>query len=68
MDDKRTPNRKGDLMGNFESWMAAVDAVLEEKYCLGSLDIPDQPYSDWFEDGCKPVTAARKAVKNSGEW
>lgn len=47
----------------FDAWMQKVNAVLEKRVGVGSDDLPDCCYSDWFEDGVSPARAAAKAVK-----
>ena len=32
-----------------------------------SDDLPDCCYKDWYDDGVKPLSAARRAIKNSDE-
>jgi hypothetical protein len=51
----------------FEEWMEFVDAMLEKKVGVGSSDLPDRPYTDWYEDGMTPGSAASKAAKDAGE-
>ena len=51
----------------FAVWMAKVDAKIAAKaFGLGSDDLPDCCYADWFEDGVSPSEAAAKAIKSAG--
>ena len=52
---------------SFEEWMKAVDAALVAKCGIASSDLPDCPYSQWFEDGKTPTGAAAKAIKAAQE-
>ena len=52
--------------GTFIEWMDKVDTILETKHYLASLDLPDQPYRDWYDDGISPSRAARMAYAESG--
>lgn len=46
----------------FDAWMARVDAQLEARCGLTSLDLADVCYADWYEDGLPASTAARLAL------
>jgi hypothetical protein len=52
---------------SFEVWMRAVDAELDRLHGVSHLDLSDVPYRDWFDDGVRASTAARRAAKNSDE-
>jgi len=47
---------------DFQVWMAKVDAALERKLGLSSMDLADCCYHDWFDDGLTPSQAARMAL------
>jgi hypothetical protein len=48
----------------FDAWMMKVDALLEGRLGLGSSDLEDQPYWDWFDSGLKPSEVASEVVSN----
>ena len=52
----------------FDAWMSKVFAMIEATYGLSSDDLPDVCYSDWYEDGVKPATAAKRALRNAGAY
>jgi len=52
----------------FETWMKAVDAAVSAEIGLSASDLPDVPYLDWFEDNMSVKAAARKAIKNAGNY
>lgn len=51
----------------FEQWMKEVDSRLVNSIGLTSLDLPDCPYRDWYEDGVTPRSAAARAKKGAME-
>lgn len=51
----------------FEEWMRAVDVAIAARVGLGSSDLPDCPYRDWYEDGKTPAGAASAAIKAANE-
>lgn len=51
---------------SFAGWMQKVDAAIEAKVGLVALDLADQPYRDWYEDGLRPTTAAAHALRDEG--
>jgi len=54
-------------MGNgFASWMHQVDTLLDAAVGLVSSDLEDVNYRDWYEDGVKPASAAKRAIRNAG--
>ena len=42
----------------FEQWMARVNRLVTGRYGVGTSDLEDQPYRDWFDDGLTPAEAA----------
>ena len=48
----------------FDGWMARVDAIVEARCGLSTADLPDCCFADWYEDGCKPSTAAARAIRS----
>lgn len=48
---------------DFQAWMDKVDAILVSRIGMESADLADCCYADWYEDGCTPAQAARRAVK-----
>lgn len=54
-------------MGNqeeFESWIKKVDILLEQEFGLGSEDLPDQCYADFYEDEYSPLECFNAVVDN----
>lgn len=49
----------------FEEWMKEVDYQLAVLCCMGSEDLPDCCYRDWYDDGVSPKSAAKRAMKNA---
>lgn len=47
----------------FEQWLKEVDAALVAKCGLGYNDLPDCPYSDWYENGKTAKSAAAAAYR-----
>lgn len=52
----------------FMQWMAQVDADLEALLGVGSRDLADAPYRDYFEDGLTPREAADEVVLDNIEY
>lgn len=46
----------------FEVWKAQVDAEVWRRAGVSLDDLPDVPTADWYEQGTKPATAARRAI------
>lgn len=51
----------------FDEWMKEVDNILARTVGLTSLDLPDCPYHDWYEDGVTPRSAAARVKKGAME-
>jgi len=52
----------------FENWMKQVDNTISATlFGMTSGDLPDVCYMDWFEEGCTPKMAARRAMKSARE-
>jgi hypothetical protein len=54
-------------MNGFGSWMVKVNAFVEKLIGLSVDDLPDANFADWYEDGVKPLAAAKRAIKLAGE-
>lgn len=50
----------------FEQWMAQVDRQVRNMAGIAALDLPDQPWHDWYDDETPPITAAVSALSNEG--
>jgi hypothetical protein len=50
----------------FEQWMRAVDNAVSRIAMVSVYDLPDCDFRSWYEDGVKPVTAARRALRSAG--
>jgi hypothetical protein len=48
----------------FKQWMKQVDAELVSLCGLVSMDLADQCYHDWYDDGMTPEEAAVEAFEN----
>jgi hypothetical protein len=48
----------------FNQWMRKVDAELTDLCGLTSMDLADQTYHDWYDDGYTPEEAAQEAMDN----
>ena len=49
----------------FEQWMKKVDRIIGERVGLSYLDLADQPYRDWYDDGMTPSEAASAAIEDA---
>lgn len=47
----------------FEEWFKEVDRAIAHECGMAALDLSDQPYQDWYEDGVTPKQAAKRAIK-----
>ena len=50
----------------FPQWMQKVDAEIEKICGLSSMDLADQPFHDWFDDGMDPAEAAELTLEDEG--
>jgi hypothetical protein len=53
------------LSNSFAHWMEKVDAHLGAMCGMSSGDLPDYCYHDAWEEGTKPIVAARYALRNA---
>lgn len=51
---------------SFDAWKKLVDRAVIALSGLSADDLEDCPYMDWYENGTKPETAAKRAVKRAG--
>ena len=49
----------------FAVWMQAVDSEVWATTGVSVHDLPDCLYRDWYDDGTKPQTAAKRAIKQA---
>lgn len=49
----------------FESWMYAVNTIIEARTGMSSDDLPDVCYRDMFDDEASASYAARFAIRNA---
>lgn len=49
----------------FSEWMEAVNFWTRRMAMLDVSDLPDCLFRDWYDDGVRPQTAARRALKNA---
>ncbi|MES2367034.1 MAG: hypothetical protein V4563_14255 [Pseudomonadota bacterium] len=52
----------------FEAWMQQVNSYIDSLCGMTTDDLPDVCYRDWFEDGLKPASAAKRAIRNAGDF
>jgi hypothetical protein len=48
--------------GAFDTWMGLVGAEMEALCGLPPEDLPDCPYTDWYQAGMQPADAARETL------
>jgi hypothetical protein len=51
----------------FDEWMAEVDNAVERIAGMSVHDLPDCCFRDWFDDDVKPVSAARRSIREAQE-
>jgi hypothetical protein len=49
----------------FEQWLKEVDKAIAAKTTMSYLDLPDQPYQSWYEEGVSPKSAAARAIRDA---
>lgn len=52
--------------GSFEDWMRQVDREMIRVSGIGHMDIGDQLWHDWYDDGISPKEAAEDALRSEG--
>jgi hypothetical protein len=52
----------------FEEWMVEVNKVVETKVGLGTDDLPDCCYRDWYDNGVSVKSAAARAIRSAKEY
>jgi hypothetical protein len=52
----------------FNEWKRRIDRIISGYCGLTSDDLPDCDYANWFDSGVKPVTAAKRVIKNAKEY
>lgn len=52
----------------FPEWMHEVNAMLLELCGMVSVDLPDAPYADWYQDRYSPMMAVKKALRNAKRY
>lgn len=50
---------------DFYRWMRQVDAILMETVGMCSMDLPDIPYRDMFDDKRTAKAAAKRAIREA---
>ncbi len=50
----------------FKKWMKAVDKAVSAIAGIGVYDLPDAPFSDWFEDEMSASEAAHELLEAEG--
>lgn len=48
---------------SFDEWMNQVDEVLFKEIGMSHMDIPDQTYRDYFDDGMSPEDAVETIME-----
>lgn len=52
-----------DQASDFQKWMDALDAQIWNCMGVSIHDLPDQPFSDWYDDGMQ-IEEAVKEIKS----
>lgn len=50
----------------FQAWLERVEKVLDHLAGCSIHDLPDYCYRDAYDDGVRPVAAARRAIRAAG--
>ncbi len=50
----------------FYQWLRKVDKLIISKVGMGLMDLSDQPYRDWFDDGVSPYEARDRTLEDNG--
>ena len=64
--DRETTVKRADEGAGFLAWMAKVNAITERLVGCAVEDLADCCYRDWYEDDVTPMSAARRAIRESG--
>jgi hypothetical protein len=48
---------------DFDTWMKLVDKAVYARLGCSVHDLPDCCYRDWYDQGDRALTAARKAIR-----
>ena len=51
---------------DYDSWMKEVDSWVHRYAGVSVHDLPDCPYRDWYDSGCRPHTVAKRAINDAG--
>lgn len=51
----------------FDSWLGAVDRIVNERTGVSVHDLPDMPFRDWFDDGVSAKQAAARAILSAND-
>lgn len=62
----RKVERYKEQAGSFEDWMRQVDRAMIRISGIGYMDIGDQLWHDWYDDGVSPKEAAEDALRSEG--
>lgn len=52
----------------FEQWKQEVNRAVENLCGMSADDLPDVCYRDWYDDDVQPGIAARRAIRNAGDF
>lgn len=52
--------------GSFKEWLSAVDRSLLATCGLTHMDLADQTWRDWYDDGVRPDEAAEMCLEDEG--
>jgi hypothetical protein len=50
----------------FDAWLRRVDNALMRLCGIGTADLVDCCYADWYDEGLSPSEAARRALRENG--
>ena len=52
----------------FETWLEQVNGYMARLCGMSAYDLPDWNYRDAYDDGVKPTTAAKRAIRAAREF
>ena len=56
-----------DDLPTFQTWMDRIDRFISRAAGCSVQDLVDCPFMDWYEARLRPIHAANKALKRSGQ-
>jgi hypothetical protein len=62
-------NNLNDYSGDdvaFYQWLYKLDKLIQSKVGVNLMDLSDQPYREWFDDGISPYAATYRVLTENG--